>query len=58
MNNNHLNIRLKHVKPSATLVINEYSLELIKQGVEVFKFGFGQSPFPIPNRIVKALQDN
>lgn len=54
MNNNHLNIKLKHVKPSATLVINEYSLELIKQGIEVFKFGFGQSPFSCSNKNCKS----
>lgn len=46
------------VKPSATLVINELSTKLIQKGKEVYKFGFGQSPFPVPSKIVKALQTN
>ncbi len=36
------------LKTSATLAINELSQKLIKDGKEVFKFGLGQSPFPIP----------
>ena len=55
---NNLNINLKHIKPSATLVINELSTRLVNEGIEVFKLGFGQSPFPVPENIVKALQNN
>ena len=36
------------LKPSATLAINEESNRLKKEGKQVYKFGFGQSPFPIP----------
>jgi hypothetical protein len=33
---------------SATLEINEESKRLIASGKKVYKFGFGQSPFPVP----------
>ncbi len=46
------------LKPSSTLVINEKSKELIKKGKKVYKFGFGQSPFPVPEKIVSALKEN
>jgi len=46
------------LKPSSTLVINEKSKELIEKGKKVYKFGFGQSPFPVPEKIVSALKDN
>ena len=46
------------LKTSATLAINELSQKLIKEGKEVFKFGLGQSPFPVPDIIVKELQKN
>ena len=46
------------LKQSSTLVINEKCKELISQGKKVFQFGFGQSPFPVPDKIVNALKDN
>ena len=46
------------LKPSSTLVINEKCKELIKQGKKVYQFGFGQSPFPVPEQIVGALKNN
>ena len=46
------------LKPSSTLVINEKCKELIKQGKKVYQLGFGQSPFPIPEKIVSELKDN
>jgi aspartate/methionine/tyrosine aminotransferase len=58
MTNTNLNPNLKNVKPSATLVINELSSKLINEGKEVYKLGFGQSPFPVPKKIVEALQNN
>ncbi|MCB0495408.1 MAG: aminotransferase class I/II-fold pyridoxal phosphate-dependent enzyme [Cyclobacteriaceae bacterium] len=42
--------------PSATLLINERSKELISQGKKVFRLGFGQSPFPIPAEVVDSLR--
>ena len=46
------------LKPSAPLAINEESDKLIKTGKKVYKFGFGQSPFPVPNSVVEALKKN
>ena len=46
------------LKPSATLAINEESNRLKKIGKKVYKFGFGQSPFPIPENIVLELKNN
>jgi len=46
------------LKPSATLAINEESNRLTKGGRKVYKFGFGQSPFSIPENIVLALKNN
>jgi len=49
---------VKDLKPSSTLLINETSRRLEEQGKKIFKFGFGQSPFKVPEDIVKELQDN
>ena len=49
---------VKDLKPSSTLLINETSRRLEKQGKKIFKFGFGQSPFNVPENIVKELKDN
>tara|TARA_B100000029_G_scaffold15432_1_gene15896 strand:+ start:5297 stop:6532 length:1236 start_codon:yes stop_codon:yes gene_type:complete len=49
---------IKSLKPSATLVINEKSKALISQGKKIYKFGFGQSPFPVPQKVVEALKKN
>ena len=46
------------LKQSSTLVINERCKELINQGKKVYQFGFGQSPFPVPEDIVNALKKN
>ena len=46
------------LKESSTLVINEKSKELIKQGKKIYQFGFGQSPFPVPEKIVETLKNN
>ena len=46
------------LKPSATLAINEESNRLQKKGKKVYKFGFGQSPFPVPNSIIEELKKN
>ena len=46
------------LKQSSTLVINEKCKELLNQGKKVYQFGFGQSPFPVPKKIVETLKDN
>ena len=50
--------QIKKLKPSATLAINEESNKLIKDGKKVYKFGFGQSPFPVPDSIILELKNN
>jgi len=47
---------LKYVKTSSTLSINEISNKLKKEGKEIFKFGLGQSPFPVPSNLVNELK--
>jgi len=46
------------IRTSATLAINELSHQLEKNGREIFKFGLGQSPFPVPQIIVEELKKN
>ena len=46
------------LKESSTLIINEKSKELISKGKKVYQFGFGQSPFPVPKKIVDTLKNN
>ena len=50
--------QINKLKPSATLAINEKSNKLIRSGKKVYKFGFGQSPFPIPDSIILALKNS
>ena len=49
---------IKNLKPSSTLQINEISNKLEKEGKKIFKFGFGQSPFKVPSKIVDELKKN
>ena len=44
------------LKESSTLVINEKCKKLINEGKKVYNFGFGQSPFPVPEKIVDTLK--
>ena len=46
------------LKQSSTLVINEKSKALLAKGRKVYQFGFGQSPFPVPEKIVIELKNN
>jgi aspartate aminotransferase len=49
---------VKNLKPSSTLLINETSRKLEEQGKKIYKFGFGQSPFKVPENVVRELKDN
>ena len=49
---------IKNLKPSSTLLINEKSNKLLKEGKKIYKFGFGQSPFKVPKDIVDELKNN
>jgi aspartate aminotransferase len=50
--------QINQLKPSVTLAINEESIKLKKSGKKIYKFGFGQSPFPVPESITFALKNN
>ncbi len=49
---------LQNLKTSSTLRINEISKDLEIQGKKIFKFGFGQSPFPVPEDVETSLKNN
>ena len=49
---------VKNLKPSSTLLINETSRKSEAQGKKIFKFGFGQSPFKVPESIIEELKNN
>lgn len=51
-----LNLNIRGLKPSATLRINETCAEMVRAGRQVYRFGFGQSPFPVPRSVVETLQ--
>jgi len=55
----HFNLaaQVNGLAPSATLAINERSARIAGKGVRVFRFGLGQSPFPVPPDVVQALAD-
>ena len=50
--------KIKNLDLSATLKINEISTKLEQEGKEIIKFGFGQSPFPVPVKVVDELKKN
>ena len=56
--NKFIKDQISQLKPSATLAINEDSNRLKKSGKKIYKFGFGQSPFPVPELVVNALKTN
>lgn len=58
MFNPALNPLVLSLKESATLAINLKALKLRKRGKEICHFGFGQSPFPVPDVIQEALRRN
>jgi aspartate aminotransferase len=49
---------LKSLLPSSTLLINEISKEMERNGKVIYKFGFGQSPFPVPDKLIEKLKEN
>ena len=49
---------VKRLKPSATLQMNEETKRLQSQGKKIYKFGFGQSPFPVPEIVRNELINN
>ena len=53
-----LNLNVRGMPLSATLQINELSNKLKLQGKKIYKFGLGQSPFPVPKPVVEELRSN
>lgn len=53
-----INLNVRGIQPSATLRINELSNQLRSEGRDIIKLGLGQSPFPVPARVVTALQEH
>ncbi|MCG3178755.1 MAG: Aspartate aminotransferase [Phycisphaerae bacterium] len=51
-----LNPRVRGLRPSATLAINERCRRMRAEGRRICHFGFGQSPFPVPESVVEALR--
>ncbi len=47
----------RQIEESQTLLINTQSQELVAQNKEIIKFGFGQSPFMPPKRVLKAFEN-
>ncbi|CAN5132369.1 hypothetical protein BH09BAC5_BH09BAC5_07810 [soil metagenome] len=55
-NSGFINANVRGLGVSETLAINEKSLELIAEGKSIYRFGLGQSPFPVPDPVVEALR--
>ena len=53
-----LNENIKQIKESSTLAINQKVKDLRSRGVDICHFGFGQSPFPVPEIVSKELALN
>jgi len=49
------NSYIRTSKHSQTLLINQLSIQRANEGETVFRFGFGQSPFHVPDEICQAL---
>ncbi|MBD3258645.1 aminotransferase class I/II-fold pyridoxal phosphate-dependent enzyme, partial [candidate division GN15 bacterium] len=51
-------MNVRGLTQSATIAINETSKERQRQGLEVYRLGLGQSPFPVPAPVVAALRQH
>ncbi|MEW5917220.1 MAG: hypothetical protein AB1762_12485, partial [Gemmatimonadota bacterium] len=47
-----LDERIRAMRASPTLAINELSNRLQREGRTIYKLGLGQSPFPVPASVV------
>ncbi len=56
--NVNLNLNVRGLGQSATIKINEIANRLRENGKMVYKFGLGQSPFPVPKPVVEELKAN
>lgn len=53
----HVNLNVRGMGRSATVAIKERIAELRLQGRDIVRLGLGQSPFPVPDVMVRALQE-
>lgn len=53
----HLNPAVRNLRPSVTLLLSERAEALRASGKTVAKLALGQSPFPVPERMIQALRD-
>jgi aspartate aminotransferase len=53
-----INERVRGLRKSPTIAINERCEALTQAGQEVFRLGLGHSPFPVPSVVVDALRDH
>lgn len=53
-----LDDRVRYIKPSATLAINEQVTAMRKAGRDVYHLGFGESRFPVHPKLIDALRVN
>ncbi len=53
-----LNPLVGDIGESDTLAINERSKQMMAAGKTVYRFGLGQSPFPVPDSVVEGLRLN
>jgi aspartate aminotransferase len=58
MNDYPIHPSLRNARPSPTLAMNEMAREMERMGKTIYKFGFGQSPFAVPDLVVRALRDS
>lgn len=56
--NVRVNANLGGLSTSATIAIQQLCRQMQSEGKNVYKLGLGQSPFPVPRPVVKALQEN
>ena len=47
---------IKKTEKSETLLINELSIKKVKEGKQLYQFGFGQSPFLPPKHVIDHLK--
>lgn len=51
----HLNRNLAGLSTSATIAVQQLCRPLQKKGRKIYRLGLGQSPFPVPESVVRAL---
>ncbi|MBE7482532.1 MAG: aminotransferase class I/II-fold pyridoxal phosphate-dependent enzyme [Polyangiaceae bacterium] len=54
----HLNLNVWGLGRSPTIAIDARSRELAAAGHRIYRFGLGQSPFPVPAPVVAALREH